>query len=186
MTEKIYLDAQAFLEDCFRLGAAVFESGWRPSFILAVWRGGTPVGLAVQEFLAYAAIDAAHACIRTSAYRGIDTSVDVRVQALHELAGRLSRDDRLLIVDDVFDTGRTIEAIIRELTRALGNGMPGETRVAVPYYKPQRNQTARVPDFYLHETSAWIKYPHSLEGLGREEIAAHRPEIYEVIRDLLP
>jgi hypothetical protein len=56
----------------------------------------------------------------------------------------------------------------------------------VPYYKPTRNQTDSAPDYYLHETEQWLKYPHSLEGLSREEIAQHRPELYEIIKECLP
>lgn len=45
--EKHYLDAQQLLEDSFRLGMRVLESGYRPTFILAVWRGGAPMGIAI-------------------------------------------------------------------------------------------------------------------------------------------
>ena len=44
----------------------------------------------------------------------------------------------------------------------------------------------RVPDYYLHETEAWLKYPHSLEGLSASEVKSHRPEIYAIIEDCLP
>ena len=59
---------------------------------------------------------------------------------------------------------------------------PREIRVAVPYYKPTRNRSNRVPDYYLHETSSWLKYPHSLEGLTIDEVAANRPELYAIIK----
>ena len=92
---------------------------------------------------------------------------------------------RLLIVDDVFDTGHTIDAVIRHLEERARRNTPHDIRVAVPYYKPSRNRTAREPDYYLHETEAWLKYPHSLEGLSVEEVAANRPELYAIIRDRL-
>ncbi len=40
MPPKLYLTAQQLLEDSFRLGAKVLASGFRPSFIVAIWRGG--------------------------------------------------------------------------------------------------------------------------------------------------
>jgi hypothetical protein len=55
----------------------------------------------------------------------------------------------------------------------------------VPYYKPSRNKTEREPDYFLHETSQWLKYPHSLEGLSVDEVAANRPELYAIIKDQL-
>ena len=51
MTNKCYLDAQALLEDSWRLGAMMTQDGFVPDFIVAIWRGGVPVGIAVQEFL---------------------------------------------------------------------------------------------------------------------------------------
>jgi uncharacterized protein len=72
------------------------------------------------------------------------------------------------------------------LSTKLRRNMPADVRVAVPYYKTDRNKTTLIPDYYLHETEVWLKYPHSLEGLTRQEIAANRPEIFEIIEDLLP
>ncbi|MDX1405089.1 MAG: phosphoribosyltransferase family protein [Woeseiaceae bacterium] len=186
MTDKQYIDAQGLLEDSFRLAANVYASGFRPTFIVAVWRGGAPIGVAVQEFLSFAGVTTNHIAIRTSSYHGIDSAREVRVYGLSYLIKTLTHEDRLLIVDDVFDTGHTIEAIIRDLTSKLRRNMPADVRVAVPYYKPSRNKTSLRPDYYLHETEVWLKYPHSLEGLTRDEIAAHRPEILEIIDDLLP
>ncbi len=182
MSEKTYLDAQALLEDSFRLAANIYASGFRPTFIVAVWRGGAPIGIAVQEYFAYQGIDSDHISIRTSAYTGIDNrSRTVAVYGLSYLIKKLTREDSLLIVDDVFDTGHTIAAIIDNIEKKLRKNTPADIRVAVPYYKPTRNETSLVPDYYLHETSAWLKYPHSLEGLTLEEIKAHRPAIYAII-----
>ncbi len=186
MTEKYYLDAQELLEDSFQLAANVYASGFRPTFIAAIWRGGAPIGVAIQEFLSFAGVRTDHISIRTSSYHGIESPREVRVYALSYLIKNLTRDDRLLIVDDVFDTGHTIEAIIRELSAKLRRNMPADVRVAVPYYKLTHNKTSLTPDFFLHETDVWLKYPHSLEGLTHDEIAANRPDIYAVIGDLLP
>jgi hypoxanthine phosphoribosyltransferase len=186
MIEKHYIDAQELLEDSFRLAANVYSSGFRPTFIVAIWRGGAPIGVAIQEFLRFAGVRTDHISIRTSSYHGIESPREVRVYALSYLIKNLTREDRLLIVDDVFDTGHTIEAIITELSTRLRRNMPADVRVAVPYYKPAHNKTSLTPDYFLNETDVWLKYPHSLEGLTREEITANRPEIHAVIGDLLP
>ena len=104
---------------------------------------------------------------------------------MNYLIKNCTHDDRLLIVDDVFDTGLTIEAVIAQLRERARLNAPREIRVAVPYYKPSRNRTERVPDYYLHETAEWLKYPHSLEGLSIDEVAANRPELYAIIKDRL-
>jgi len=186
--EKLYLDAQDLLDDSFRLAADIYASGFRPSFIIAVWRGGAPIGLAVQEFLSHLGVESDHIAIRTSSYYpGIDQRArKVAVHGLNYLVKNLRFEDQLLIVDDVFDTGHTIAAILDELRSKLRRNMPEDTRIAVPYYKPTRNETDLRPHYCIHETAAWLKYPQSLEGLTRTEIAEHRPEIYSIIKDLLP
>lgn len=183
MAHKLYIEAQDLLEDSFRLGAAVIKSGFRPSMMIAIWRGGTPVGIAVQEILSYFGIETDHIAIRTSSYAaGIDDrGSSIRIHGMNYLIKRVRHEDRLLIVDDVFDTGRTIEAVIDDLHRKTRLNAPQDIRVAVPWYKPGRNKTGRVPDYYLHETESWIKFPHSLEGLTRAEIRTHRPDIDAIV-----
>ena len=76
MNEKIYIGAQDLLIDSFRLGLEVYKNGFRPDFIVGVWRGGTPVGIAVQEMLAFFGQQSDHIAVRTSLYRGIDKRDD--------------------------------------------------------------------------------------------------------------
>lgn len=186
--EKTYLTGEQLLTDSFKLAKLVFDSGFRPTFIIAVWRGGAPIGIAVQEFLSYQGIETDNIAIRTSSYAaGIDKqSREVKVHDLNYLIKNVQHTDKLLIVDDVFDTGRSIEAIINNLQEKTRLNMPEDIRVAVPFYKPTRREVDRIPDYYVHETAAWLKYPHSLEGLTPDEMAEHRPALYNIIKDHLP
>ena len=187
MVAKTYISAQDFLEDSFKLGARVLASGFKPTMMIAIWRGGVPVGVAVQEILAYQGVSTDHIAIRTSSYEGIDgRSDEIRIHGLNYLIKNVRHDDRLLIVDDVFDTGRTIEAVIKEIREKARLNTPQDIRIAVPYFKPTRNLTDLVPDYYLHETEEWLKYPHSLEGLTPEEVKEHRPALYDIIKEFLP
>jgi hypoxanthine phosphoribosyltransferase len=181
MVTKRYLDAQTLLEDGWHLGAQVLASGFRPDFIVAIWRGGVPMGVAVQEFLKAYGVDADHIAIRTASYQGIDDQSSVTVYGLSYLVSRVTHEAKLLIVDDVFDTGHSVDAVIRELSLRARKNMPEDIRIAVPYHKPTRNQTPRVPDYVLHETEAWLKYPHSLEGLTLQEMREHRPQLAQII-----
>ena len=184
---KVYLSAQGLLEDSFALAKQVLDSGFEPTFIIAIWRGGTPIGIAVQEYLEYHGIETNHIAIRTASYSGIDNQArEVKVFGLNYLVKHVQHSDRLLIVDDVFDTGKSVEAIINELRTRSRLNTPEQIRIAVPYYKPSRRQVELEPDFVIHETTDWLKYPHSLEGLSQEEMKIHRPEIYEIIKDSLP
>ena len=182
MTEKLYLDAQQLLEDSWHLGAMVADSGFQPSFIVAIWRGGVPIGVAVQEMLKLRGVTADHIAIRTASYQGIDGREDiVQVFSMNYLIKNVTHEDSLLIVDDVFDTGRSIDAVVNHLKGKARLNTPDDIRVAVPYYKPSRNLTDRIPDYYLHETEQWLKFPHSLEGLSEAEITEHRPALAGIL-----
>ena len=184
-TEKTYLSANQLLNDSFRLGTQIVNSGFQPTFIVAIWRGGAPVGIAVQEILAYAGIETDNIAIRTSSYKhGIDQQKgSVQVYGLSYLVKRLTHDDRLLIVDDVFDTGRTIAAVIDRLQVLLRQNIPTDIRVATPYYKPSRRQVDLTPDYYLYENDEWLVYPYEIHGLTREEMMQNKPALFEILKD---
>ncbi len=94
MTEKTNLSAQGLLEDAFRLGARVLQSGFKPTFIVAIWRGGAPIGVAVQEFLQYHGIQSDHIAIRTSSYSGIDgRAPTVRIHGTSYLVKNVEHED---------------------------------------------------------------------------------------------
>lgn len=181
--EKRVLTAQELLEDSFKLGLQILESGFEPTLIIAIWRGGTPVGMAVQEILAYCGVESDHIAIRTSSYEGVDQRGAVSVHGLNYIIKKICHDDRILIVDDVFDTGNTIVAVIDELTRRARGNTPEEIRVAVPWFKPTRNETDRVPEYYLHETAEWLVFPHELDALTATELHRTRPELFAIVND---
>ncbi|MCC6914978.1 MAG: hypothetical protein IT566_14860 [Rhodospirillaceae bacterium] len=174
--EKIYISGNDLLRDSMALAMQVLRSGFRPTHIVGVWRGGAPVGIAVQEVLEYHGLDTDHIAIRTSSYYGIDQQAAlVKVYALDYLVDTLRPENSVLIVDDVFDTGRSIEAILAELAKRCRNNLAKDIKVATAYFKPLRNKTRLKPDFYVHETDKWLIFPHEIKGLTREEILANKP-----------
>ena len=99
---------------------------------------------------------------------------------LNYVIRQLESEDRLLIVDDVHDTGNSIAQIINDITSACKKNTP-DIKVATPYYKPNKSQTGRKPDYYIHETDQWLVFPHELEGLSLEEIEANKPQLSDLI-----
>lgn len=171
--DKHYITAEALLADSIRLARAIFDSGFAPTHIVGLWRGGAPVGIAVQEYLAWRGLETDHIAIRTSAYSGIDElQREVHVFGESYLVDTLNAGDRLLIVDDVFDSGRSIEAVLTVLRDKCRRNFPEQVRVATVYYKPTRNRTALTPDYFVHENEDWLVFPHELCGLSDDEIAA--------------
>jgi hypoxanthine phosphoribosyltransferase len=175
-TQKVFISAEELLRDSFDLAMQVIRSHFEPTFLVGIWRGGAPIGISVQEVMEYHGIECDHISIRTSSYTGIDqVAPAVRVHAIDYLVSRLGFEDRLLLIDDVFDTGKSLEAVVDELRRRCRRNLPDQIRIATVYYKPARNSSALVPDFYVRTTDQWLVFPHELEGLTREEILAHRP-----------
>jgi len=179
--DKVVLTAQDLLEDSFRLGVKILESGFEPTMIIAIWRGGTPVGMAVQEILSYCGIDSDHIAIRTSSYEGVDQRGKVAVHGLNYIVKKICYEDRLLIVDDVFDTGNTFAAVLAELARRARANTPADIRIAAPWFKPSRNETDLTPDYFLHETAEWLVFPHELDALTPEEMRERRPELASIV-----
>jgi hypothetical protein len=184
MAEKQFISAQDLLEDSFRLGLQVLASGFRPDFIVGVWRGGTPVGIAVQEILEHRGVASDHIAIRTSSYEGIEQrGKRILVHGLNYIVKNAGAEHCLLIVDDVYDTGLSIKAIIDTLKRLSRRNAPHDIRVATVFFKPGNNRTERRPEYFVHETDKWLVFPHELNGLGAEEIVRHKPDIARVIRE---
>jgi len=167
---KTFVSAESLLEDSFKLGVKILQSEFRPKFIVGVWRGGTPTGIAVQEILDYYGLKTDHIAIRTSSYIGMQQQKEVKVHGLEYIVANIDADDSLLIVDDVFDSGRSIDAIITHLRAKCRRNTPEVIKIATVYYKPERNVTTLTPDFYCHETDDWLVFPHELSDLTREEI----------------
>ena len=112
--QKDFISAESLLRDSMSLAGMIVRSGFRPSFLVAMWRGGAPIGITVQEVLEYHAMPTDHIAIRTSYYLAPDQPAKtVRVHAVDYLVSRLSAEDALLLVDDVFDSGRK-KALLRE------------------------------------------------------------------------
>ncbi len=178
---KKYVTAQELLDDSFELGVKILRSGFRPKFIVGVWRGGTPTGIAVQEILDYYGVDTDHIAIRTSSYIGMQQQKEVKVHGMEYIVNNINAEDSLLIVDDVFDSGRSIAATIEHLTDKCRRNTPDIIKIATVYYKPARNVTDLVPDFYCHETDDWLVFPHELSDMTKDEIREHKgldlPEI---------
>jgi hypoxanthine phosphoribosyltransferase len=181
--DKTVLSARDLLEDSFELGVKVLESGYEPTLIVAIWRGGTPVGMAVQEILAYCGVESDHIAIRTSSYAGVDKRGEVAVHGLNYIIKKICREDRVLIIDDVFDTGNTIKAVVEEIRKRARGNTPDEIRIAVPWFKPSRNETDLVPDFYLRETAEWLVFPHELDALTPDELQATQPELHRIVSE---
>ena len=188
--DKQFLSEQSVLDDSFRLGVKIYNSGFRPTFIVGLWRGGSTVGIYVQECLQTLGVETDHIAIRTS-YEGAgdyeemirDADSRIRVHGTQYLLVTLNTTDSLLIVDDVFSTGLNVMAVIERLQTRLKRNMPADVRVAALWYKPEARRVTRPPDYFEGTTDRWLVLPYELTGLSPEELQQQKPVAANLLID---
>ena len=187
--KKKFLDEETLIIDSFKLGVQIFESGFKPTFIVGLWRGGSAVGIYVQECLQTLGIETNHLSLRTS-YRGqpyyhesvASPDAELRVHGTQYLLENLNANDSLLIVDDVFSTGKNIDAIINRLHYRLKRNMPKEVKIATLWQRPSYKAVDIEPDFTLHQTEDWLVFPYEMSGLSLDEIKEHKSFLMPYIK----
>lgn len=188
MTQKLFIAEEDLLNDAFRLGVQIFTSGFRPTFVVGLWRGGSSVGIYVQECLQYLGVDTDHIAVRTS-YTGVTDYPEmvnnpedkIRVHGTQYLLENLNAEDRLLLVDDVCSSGLTLKVVQNRLTQRLKRNMPTDVRIATIWNKPGKNQSGKFPDYCIHDTDDWLVLPYELNGLTLKEIRAHKPYLLPLL-----
>lgn len=190
--QKRFIEEQQLLEDSYCLARQIHLSGFRPDFIVGVWRGGSTVGIYVQECLQYLGVETDHIAVRTS-YRGrddyfrqLEQGSEMRAHGLQYLFENLNADDALLIVDDVYSTGRNVQAIVDRLGRQNKRNMARDLRIAAPYYRAVDNNGNPPPDYFLEQTSDWLVLPYELTGISRDEMVEHKSWMLPLLDELKP
>ena len=178
--KKTFVAANELLLDSFQLAMNIRDAGFRPNYLVGLWRGGSAVGIAVQEGLEHFGISTDHIAVRTSY---ADKADGIRVHGLQYLLENICAEHSLLIVDDVYSTGSSVNAVIQQLTRKARRNLPHDIRIAAVWYRPTE-KTVRPPDYYIRETSDWLVLPYELSGLTIKELRQHKPEVAPVIERL--
>ena len=178
-TKKHYLSANEYLSDIWSLAAKIRTSGWKPDFLVGLWRGGAPVAISVHEFFKVTKWDVKHIPLKCASYTGIGQNEGKVIFTHGEMIfGMFRKGDKVLFIDDVFDTGKTAVAV-RDEMRKLGV----EMRFGCVYWKPAKNRTDMTPDYIARDIgSDWIVFPHEIEGLALEEIVEKDASLAEMIK----
>jgi hypothetical protein len=137
------------------LAEKVVDSGYRPDAVVAVLRGGYIVAKLLCDYLGIDSI----ATVEVKFYKGVGEKAErpvVITPITHDLRGK-----KVLIVDDVSDSGRTLQVVI-DLARLHG---AKEVRSATLYLKPW---SITVPDYYVRETKSWIVFPWEVGEVLKE------------------
>ena len=179
--DKIFVSANDLLVDTFHLALGVEESGYTPSFILGIWHGGASISLTIQEYFSYRGADADQLAIRVER-QGTNGSTRFIADenTLEYLQTRLSKTDSVLVVDDMFASGQSAQAVITGLSERMGEETP-DIQVASIWYKPLANEVSIEPDVYLRTTERRVVFPHELSDLTEEEMRIGKPEVAAMV-----
>ena len=134
------------------------------------------MGIVVHEYLAYHGIETWHSVVKAQSYTGISSRKTPVLENISAILKEISSKARVLVVDDIFDTGSTMLAINSHLGKKVK-----ELRTAAIYYKFPGISLKR-PDFFVRKTSSWIVFPHELVGLSTSEIRRKGTHIHKLIK----
>jgi hypoxanthine phosphoribosyltransferase len=139
----------------------VVNDGYRPDMVLSIARGGMLLGAA----LGYALGVKNTFTMNVEYYTGVDTRLEMPM-LLPPVPDLVDfSDTRVLIADDVADTGATL-ALVKEFC----TGKVAEARCAVLYEKPQSSIRC---EYVWRRTDSWITFPWSAEEpVGMDAVAA--------------
>lgn len=149
--EREILTWPRFGESNRELATTIWESGYRPDLVIAIARGGMLFAGGLAYALGIKACDA----LNIEFYTGVGQTLPEPAILKPHLDAESLDGARILLVDDVADSGRTLRLAVDLLAeRSL------EVRSAVLYTKPT---TIIQPDYTWAVTDRWITFPWSAE-----------------------
>ncbi|MHA2028646.1 MAG: phosphoribosyltransferase [Candidatus Kariarchaeaceae archaeon] len=149
MVEYLVQNWQDSFDKCFYLYEQIINSQFYPDIVIGVARGGWIPARLLADFLHIKET----VNIKVEAYSVIGET-DVEASVTQDINVNIE-GKKILVVDDIADSGESLLAVYNSMKEKT----PAEVRTATIYYKPR---SAIKPDFYTHETSAWVIFPWEL------------------------
>ena len=158
MTTKIFIDSNRLEQDSWELANRIHSTG-------------AQIAVYVQEALMYLqnrriSFGTVHA---QSYYDKMVAENGVIVSPMNSFIDNIKLNERVIVIDDIFDQGRTLEAVVNQFKV---HGVHNELNIGVLYFKDNDNEVKVRPDFYIKEIELhdWIVFPHELVGLTKSEV----------------
>ena len=176
--QKSYIGDKQFRLDSQQLGIIIFDSGFKPDYVVGIARGGTVPGINVYEVLNYLGVKCDYVEITANRYRNDKIGVtedETRIFGLDDLVGLTVPDSRVLFVDDLWDEGKTARAIIQRYQERAKSSAAKEIKFATAYVKDGNDETKAEPDFHYKKVDGkrWRVFPHELCGHTIDTIREH-------------
>ncbi len=198
---KEFLPYDKIRNNSLKMAHRIHKDGFIPDVIYVSLRGGAYVANVVSEYFKIARKDihpVLYAAVVARSYSDIRQRDRVMVDGWTYSPEHLRPGDKILLVDDIFDTGKTINHLVEIL---LEKGIPRkDIKVAVhdyKYFSYHEEQLPIQPDYWCRkfeitkpEDDRWIHYlSHELVGLSPAELEEHYykddPELREVLGSIL-
>lgn len=198
---KDFIPYTTVRNNCIKLAHRIHATGFVPDVIYLSLRGGAYLGNIVSEYFKLVRKDTRpvfYAAVVARSYTDIKKQTQVMIDGWTYNPEYLRNGDKVLIVDDIFDSGNTVNYLAEVIMR---HGIPREDlKVAVHDYKDisyLEQKPPIIPDFYCRKISiptpdddVWIHYnSHEMVGLTAEEVETHYtkddPEVGAILRSIL-
>ena len=182
---KEFLPYDKVRNDALKLAHKILQDGFIPDVIYVSLRGGAYMANVISEYFKIARKNyrpVLYASVVARSYSDIRQHDKVMVDGWTYSPEHLRAGDKILLIDDIFDSGRTINHLVELL---LEKGIPRkDIKVVVhdyKYFTYHENQLPIQPDYWCRkfeitkpEEDRWIHYmSHELIGLSKEELEEH-------------
>jgi len=179
---KEFLQFDDERDNAIKLAYRIFHDGFIPDVIYVSLRGGAYLGNIISEYFKIVRTGERpvyYAAVVARSYTDVAKADQVKVDGWTYSPEHLRVGDKILLIDDIFDSGRTINHLAQII---LDKGIPRkDLKIAVHDYKffpDKKEQFAIQPDYWcrkheasIHDESTWIHYmSHELMGLKEEEL----------------
>jgi hypoxanthine phosphoribosyltransferase len=194
---KEFLPYETVRNNGLKLAHKIYmEDGFVPDVIYASLRGGAYMANIISEYYKVALKNhkpVLYAAVVARSYTDVKQQSAVRIDGWTYSPDYLRQGDKILLVDDIYDSGRTLNYLVGVL---LEKGVPRENiKVVVHDYKVYswKEKLPIQPDYWCRrfdinkpEENQWINYnSHELVGLTEEELEENFYKPYPELREVL-
>ncbi|MFZ5860427.1 MAG: phosphoribosyltransferase [Spirochaetota bacterium] len=195
---KEFVPYDMIRNNAIKLAYRIYKDGFIPDVIYVSLRGGAYMGNVISEYFKFVKGNSRpvfYAAVVARSYSGFDQQENIKIDGWTYNPDFLRHGDKVLLVDDVFDSGRTINHLAKVI---MDRGLPrSDVKIAVHDYKVREYLPQHLPitpDYWCRkievkskEDELWIHYmSHELVGLTKAEVAQHYlkddPDLAEAMR----
>ena len=183
-------------DNALKLAKKIYDDGFIPDIIYTSLRGGAYMANVISEYFKLALKDkkpVLYAAVVARSYTDVRQHDAIRIDGWTYSPEHLRAGDKILLVDDIFDTGKTLNYLVSVL---MEKGVPREDiKVVVHDYKHFTYKVPQpvIPDYACRtfeinspDDDRWIHYmSHELVGLSQEDLEAHYYQRDPALRDVL-